>query len=168
MSRCPTLRAVPGLYSLVSLTLCVDDSHQVLMVQESRADCRGLYYVPAASMAPGEDPVALAPKITAEKSGLDVRIDGILGIEHHLPMGQYPGQIRVYLAATPVRGKLKCINDNVSMGAIWVASNKVQQLKLRLDDFMPWLDDWVLGRRQPLDTSLWKMLGAGVYSSTSA
>lgn len=124
--------------------------------------------MPAASMAPGEDPVALAQMITAEKSGLDVRIDGILGIEHHLPMGQYPGQIRVYLAATPVRGKLKSVSDHASMGAVWVESDKVKRLKLRLDDFVPWLDDWVLGQRQPLNASLWKTVGAGVYPSTSA
>jgi len=150
---------VPALYSFVALTFCVDANNRVLLVQESKPDCRGRYYVPAGRGATGEDPLHVAWRVTAEKTGVNVDPIGIAGIEHNPPIGQYPGQLRVFVVATAVDGLPKRTEDRNSMGAVWVAHDEVRGLKLRSDDFLPWLDDLVAGDQPILPAAYWRTLG---------
>jgi len=148
-----------ALYTFAAYTLCVDSTERVLMVRESRPDCRGRFYVPAGRANPGEDPLATALRTTAEKTGLRVEPVSIAGIEHNPPIGQYPGQLRVFVVAKFVGGVLKMREDEFSLDATWVPYSDVRQLKLRSQDFLSWLDDVVLG--QPaLPAVSWRSLGA--------
>lgn len=152
--------SVPALYSFVALTFCVDASNRVLLAQESKPECRGRYYVPAGRGVTGEDPLHIAWRVTREKTGVNVDPVGIAGIEHNPPIGQFPGQLRVFVVANAIDGIPKRTPDQHSMSAAWVAHEDVRGLKLRSDDFLPWLDDLV-GDSQPiLPAAFWRTLGA--------
>jgi ADP-ribose pyrophosphatase YjhB (NUDIX family) len=153
---------VPALYSFVALTFCVDSQQRVLMTQESRPDCRGRYYVPAGRGHAGEDPMHIAWRTTAEKTGLTVEPVGILGIEHNPPLGQFPGQLRVLVLARPTDGVIKMQEDQFSMGAAWIPHGDVRGLKLRSDDFLTWMDDVIAGNAPVLPSAFWRTLGAPV------
>lgn len=162
LSRSVKVAGVTAPYSFVALTLCFDAAQRVLLVQESRPDCRGKYYVPAARGQPGEDPLRISWRTTAEKTGLQVEPLGIIGVEHNPPIGQYPGQLRVFVVARPGGGRLKLTEDANSMRALWVPYTDIRDLKLRSDDFVPWLDDAVLGLQPMLPAVQWRTLGSPV------
>lgn len=153
------LAVVPAPYTFVSLTLCIDSTQHLLMVRESRPDCRGKYYIPAGRGNPGEDPLAIAVRTTEEKTGIIVEAQGIIGIEHHPPIGQYPGQLRTFVLARGVGGKLKTREDEHSLDALWMPCEVIRELKgMRSEDFLPWLDDAMLG--QPyLPAASWRSQG---------
>ena len=153
---------VPSLYSFVALTFCVDAQQRVLMVQESRPDCRGRFYVPAGHGHSGEDPMHIAWRTCAEKTGLTVEPIGILGIEHNPPVGQFPGQLRVFVLASATDGMIKMKEDRHSMGAAWIPQQDVRGLKLRSEDFLTWMDDVVAGSPPILPAAFWRTLGAPV------
>lgn len=148
-----------ALYSLVALTFCLDGQRRVLVVQESRPDCWGRYYIPAGRGATGEDPLRLACRVTLEKTGIHVEPLGVVGFEHNPPIGQYPGQLRVLVVAQAIGGTLKRVEDSHSLGAAWIAHDDVRGLKLRSDDFLPWLDDLMLGALPVLPATSWRALG---------
>jgi ADP-ribose pyrophosphatase YjhB (NUDIX family) len=155
------LARVSSPYTFVALTICIDAAQCVLLVCESRPDCRGKYYLPAGRGHPGEDPLAIAWRTTAEKTGIIIEPIGVLGVEHNPPIAQYPGQLRVFVLARATGGSVKVREDEHSMGAAFVPMQDVRGLKLRSDDFLPWLDDAALG--QPvLPATSWRALGAGV------
>ncbi len=151
---------VPFLYTFVALTICLDTSNRVLLVREARPDCRGKFYVPAGRGTPGEDPLRIAWRVTAEKTGLSIEPMGIMGIEHNPPVGQFPGQLRVIVRAQANGGALKLTEDQHSMGASWVPYDQVRELKLRSDDFVPWMDDAVLGQTPVMPAAFWRTIGA--------
>jgi len=151
---------VPALYSFVALTLCIDSQRRVLLAREARPDCRGRYYVPAGRGNPGEDPLHIAWRVTAEKTGVSVEPSGIAGVEHNPPIGQYPGAIRVFVVASYLEGIPKRTEDQHSMSAAWVAHDQVRGLDLRSEDFLPWLDDLIQGDQPILPAAYWRTLGA--------
>lgn len=151
---------VPALYSFIALTFCIDDQNRVLMVQESKPDCRGRYYIPAGRGDAGEDPLRVAWRVTREKAGVEVDPIGIVGIEHNPPIGQFPGQLRVFIVGQWVSGLPKREEDRHSMGAVWVPHADVRGLKLRSEDFLTWLDDLVSGAQPILPTAFWRTLGS--------
>lgn len=153
------VRSVSALYSFVALSFCLDDQNRVLLVQESRPDCRGQYYVPASRGQTGEDPVRIATRVTKEKTGITVEPIGVMGIEHNPPIGQYPGQLRVFVVARALSGLPKLVEDEHSMSAAWVSRDDMRGLKLRSDDFLVWLDDLVLGVQPVLSTAFWRTVG---------
>ena len=150
---------VPAPYSFISLTICMDAAQHLLMVREARPDCRGKYYIPAGRGNPGEDPLAIAVRTTSEKTGLVVEPFGLIGIEHHPPIGQYPGQLRAFVLARALGGVLKTQEDEHSIEALWMPCAVVKELKgLRSGDFLTWFDDAMLG--QPyLPAAAWRARG---------
>lgn len=153
-------RGVASLYTFVALTICIDTSNRVLLARESRPDCRGQFYVPAGRGNPGEDPLRIAWRVTAEKTGMSIEPVGIMGIEHNPPVGQFPGQLRVFVRANTNGGLLKMTEDEHSMGASWVPFDQVRELKLRSDDFVPWMDDAVMGHAPVMPAAFWRAIGA--------
>lgn len=152
---------MPAPYAFVSLTLCLDETQHVLMVRESRADCRGKFYVPAGRGNPGEDPLAIAWRTTLEKTGLSIEPVGILGIEHTPPFAQFPGSLRTIVLAKAVGGTLKTNEDEHSLDALWMPHQVLRELKqLRSDDFIPWLEDAVMGMQPYLPVASWRTLGS--------
>ena len=104
----------------------------------------------------------IAWRTTAEKTGLSVDPVGILGIEHNPPLGQFPGQLRVFVLARPTEGAIKTQEDRHSMGAAWIPHADVRELKLRSEDFLTWMDDVVAGSAPILPAAFWRTLGAPV------
>lgn len=153
---------MPALYTFVALAFCVDPQKRVLLVQESKPDCRGSYYVPAGRGLSGEDPLRTAWRVTFEKTGVDMEPLGVIGIEHNPPIAQYPGQLRVLVAGQAKGGLPKRKEDEHSMGAVWIPHADVRGLKLRSDDFLPWMDDVVSGEQPLLPAAYWRALGAPV------
>lgn len=150
---------VPALYSFISLTLCLDDSLHLLMVREARPDCRGKFYIPAGRGTPGEDPLAIAWRTTLEKTGLSIEALGVLGIEHTPPFAQYPGQVRTIVLARSIGGTLKAKEDEHSMDALWLPTEVIREMKqLRNNDFLPWLEDAMLGAPY-LPAASWRAMG---------
>lgn len=149
-----------SLYTFVALTVCIDTSNRVLLAREGRPDCRGQFYVPAGRGNPGEDPLRIAWRVTGEKTGISIDPIGIMGIEHNPPVGQFPGQLRVFVRANANGGALKIVEDEHSMCGAWVPYDEVRELKLRSDDFVPWLHDAVLGQAPVMPAAFWRAIGA--------
>lgn len=151
--------AVAAPYNMVALAIAVAEENTVLMVQEARLDCRGTYYVPAGRSRAGEDPLQTAVRVTRQKTGLDVEATGVLGIEHSLPVGQFPGQLRVIVQVHVLGGQLRSKPDEHALDAMWVQLGDLKRLRLRSDDFMPWVRDKAAGMLQELPVSSWRAVG---------
>ena len=144
---------------MVALAVAVGDASTVLLVQEARLDCRGTYYVPAGRSKQGEDPLQTAVRVTQQKTGLIVEADGVLGVEHSLPVGQFPGQLRVVVRVRVIGGQLRTKPDDHALDAMWVRLGDIPRLRLRSDDFLPWVQDESEGLLQALPVASWRAVG---------
>ena len=150
---------VAALYNMVALVLVAGRDDTLLMVQEARLDCRGTYYPPAGRAADGEDPMQTAVRVTRQKTGLDIEVEGLLGVEHNLPVGRFPGQIRFIVRGVVVGGRLRTHQDEHALDAMWVRLPDVARLRLRSDDFVPWAQDELAGLLQTMPLSSWRSVG---------
>ncbi len=95
-----------------------------------------LWYLPAGRVEPGESFAHAAVRETLEETGVRVRLDGILKIEH-TPMGA-TARLRMVFTATPIDpdAKPKRLADEHSLEARWVTLKEAEALPLRGPDVL--------------------------------
>ncbi|NWR58847.1 NUD18 phosphatase, partial [Bucorvus abyssinicus] len=129
----------------VVLAVLFDEEDRVLLVQEAKPQCRGLWYLPAGRMEPGESIAAAMRREVKEETGLECEALTLLALEE-----RGPAWIRFVFLARPTGGTLKTLEeaDAESLQATWWAGDP-RALPLRAPDILPLLDLAARYRRSP-------------------
>jgi len=92
-----------------------------------------LWYLPAGRVEQGESFFDAAVRETLEETGVAVRLDGLLRVEHTpSPSGM---RVRVIFTASPVDDRPpRTVPDQESLGAAWVSLDELGGHPLRGDD----------------------------------
>lgn len=103
--------------------------HRFLLVHERKHGQR--WYLPAGRVEPREPLATAAIRETLEESGVPVRLDGVLRIEHS-PALDGTCRIRVFFLATPLDDTPPLTEPNEhSLEAGWFSIEEMERLPLR-------------------------------------
>jgi 8-oxo-dGTP pyrophosphatase MutT (NUDIX family) len=89
-----------------------------------------LWYLPAGRVEAGESFVGAAKRETLEETGVPIRIEGVLRIEHS-PQPAFTRMRAVFLARPVDDTPAKSVPDDESLGAAWVSVDELAQYPLR-------------------------------------
>ena len=142
MSRTP----IPTWYFAM---VVVRRGHRFLMVQEQKYG--STWSIPGGRVEPGESLVAAAVREVLEETGVPVRIDGILRIEH--AAADSTARVRVLFTGTAMDDTPpKTTADAESLGAAWLTIDEIRTRKLRGAELRALLESVEEGRQVfPLD-----------------
>ena len=142
MSRAP----IPTWYFAM---VVVRRGHRFLLTQEQKYG--STWSIPGGRVEPGEAIVQAAQREVLEETGVPVRIDGILRIEHAATEGT--ARVRVLFIGTPIDDTApKTTADEESLGAAWLTIDEIRTRKLRGAELRALLESVEAGRQVfPLD-----------------
>jgi ADP-ribose pyrophosphatase YjhB (NUDIX family) len=142
MSRAP----IPTWYFAL---VVVRRGHRFLLTQEKKYG--STWSIPGGRVEPGENLVEAAVREVHEETGVPVRIDGILRVEHS-PREENV-RMRVLFTGTPLDDtEPKTMADDESLGAAWLTLEEIRQRKLRGAELRALLESVENGRQVfPLD-----------------
>lgn len=142
MSRAP----IPTWYFAM---VVVRRGHRFLLTQEQKYG--STWSIPGGRVEPGESLVAAAVREVHEETGVPVRIDGILRIEH--AASDTTARVRVLFVGTPIDDTPpKTVADAESLGAAWLTIDEIRQKPLRGAELRAVLESVEAGRQIfPLD-----------------
>lgn len=109
----------------------INDSNEVLMMQEAKESCAGKWYLPAGRMERGETIVQAGIREVLEETGLECEPNNLLVVETAGGMWY-----RFVMTATVVGGELKtpARADKESLQAKWIGN--LQEISLRSNDII--------------------------------
>ena len=109
---------------------------------------------PAGHLEPAESLCAAAVRETLEETGWTVQLDALVGIYQWTNSGSNSHFLRFTFAAQPVRHDPARKLDVGIVRALWMTRDEVaaQGRRLRSPMVLRGLDDYLAGRRQPLDS----------------
>jgi len=142
MSRAP----IPTWYFAM---VVVRRGHRFLLTQEQKYG--STWSIPGGRVEPGESIIQGAQREVLEETGVPVRIDGILRIEHAAT--DTGARVRVLFTGTPIDDTPpKSVPDDESLCAAWLTIDEIRERKLRGAELRALLES-VEGGRQvfPLD-----------------
>jgi len=88
------------------------------------------WYLPAGRVEPGESLVDGAVRETLEETGVPVRVDGVLRVEHTPSPGS--ARCRVFFSASPIDDRPpRSVPNEESLGAAWVGLDELHRYPLR-------------------------------------
>jgi phosphatase NudJ len=120
--------AIPSWFFAV---IVVRKGDRFLLVNERKHG--QLWYLPAGRVEPGESFFEAAVRETLEETGVAVRLDGLLRVEHTpSPTGM---RVRVIFVASPIDDRPpRAVPNEESLGAAWVSLGELGRYPLRGDD----------------------------------
>ena len=135
----------------VTVATVVPDRGRFLLVEET---VRGRLVLnqPAGHLDPDETLQAAAVRETLEETGWEVRLECLLGVQQwSSPSGRQ--FVRFTFAAQPLRHDPQRVLDAGIVRALWLARDDVRDAgdRLRSPMVLASIDDWLAGRRLPLD-----------------
>lgn len=93
-----------------------------------------LWYLPAGRVEPGESFFDAAVRETLEETGVPVRLDGVIRVEHS-PSPDGSMRVRVIFTAHPIDDRPpRTTPDEESLGAAWVSMDELKRHPLRGND----------------------------------
>jgi 8-oxo-dGTP pyrophosphatase MutT (NUDIX family) len=119
----------PGIPTWFFALVVVRMAGRFLLVHERKHGQR--WYLPAGRVEEGESLGDGAVRETLEETGVRVRLEGILRVEHTpLPVGS--ARCRVFFLASPLDDpRPRTVPDQESLGAAWVALDELDRYPLR-------------------------------------
>jgi ADP-ribose pyrophosphatase YjhB (NUDIX family) len=119
--------------TLIVAQVVVEQGGKILLVQEAKEICRGLWFLPGGRAAPGESILETALREVREESGLDVTLKGLLYVDHLLstPHEGDADRLRFVFVGKPTSGRLKTEEDEHSLRAGWFSPDEMAALPLR-------------------------------------
>ena len=137
MSRAP----IPTWYFAL---VVVRRGHRFLLTQERKYGSS--WSIPGGRVEPGETLVNAAVREVYEETGVPVRIDGILRVEH--APAEANVRMRVLFAGTPIGDtEPKTTADDESLGAAWLTLDEIREKKLRGAELRALLESVEQGRQ---------------------
>lgn len=126
--------------------------HRFLLTQERKYD--STWSIPGGRVEPGESLADAAVREVFEETGVPIRLDGILRVEHTPGGGAARDtRVRVLFTGTPIDDTPpKTMADDESLGAAYLTLDEIRALPLRGAELRALLES-VAGGRQvfPLD-----------------
>lgn len=113
----------------------VNEDNEVLMIQEAKKSCAGLWYLPAGRMERGENIIEAAMREVVEETGLHVKITTLLAVE-----SAGGAWFRFVLTGDVIGGDLKtpARADKESLQAKWIGN--FNEVSLRSNDILGLID----------------------------
>lgn len=138
--------AIPTWYFAL---VVVRRGHKFLLTQEQKYG--NSWSIPGGRVEPGESIPTAAVREVLEETGVPVRLDGILRIEHALDA--YGARIRVLFIGSPLDDTApKTSADDESLGAAYLTLDEIRERPLRGAELGALLESVVHGRQVfPLD-----------------
>ncbi len=137
MSRAP----IPTWYFAL---VVVRRGQRFLLTQERKYG--STWSLPGGRVEPGETLVNAAVREVHEETGVPVRIDGILRVEHAPTEANV--RMRVLFTGTPLDDTApKTIADDESLGAAWLTLDEIREKKLRGAELRALLESIESGRQ---------------------
>jgi phosphatase NudJ len=123
--------------------------HRFLLTQERKYGSS--WSIPGGRVEPGETLVRAAIREVYEETGVPIRIDGVLRVEHSA--SESTVRMRVLFTGTPIDDTApKTTADDESLGAAWLTLDEIRKLPLRGAELRALLESVESGRQVfPLD-----------------
>jgi phosphatase NudJ len=123
--------------------------HRFLLMQERKYG--STWSIPGGRVEPGESLTTAAVREVFEETGVPIRLDGILRIEHAPAQASAHDtrvRVRVLFTGTPIDDTPpKTTADNESLGAAYLTLDEIRALPLRGSDLGALLESVVAGRQ---------------------
>jgi 8-oxo-dGTP pyrophosphatase MutT (NUDIX family) len=126
--------------------------HRFLLTQERKYD--STWSIPGGRVEPGESLADAAVREVFEETGVPIRLDGILRVEHTPGGGAArDARVRVLFTGTPIDDTPpKTMADDESLGAAYLTLDEIRALPLRGAELRALLESVADGRQVfPLD-----------------
>lgn len=134
---------------MTAVIVVVPVGSQFVLIQESKAPCRGQWSLPGGVVEPGESLVAAVCREVLEEAGLHVEPTGIIAIEHvecaRTSAFPYDLKMRYIVAAKALTTTLKTKEDVESQRAGLFTVEQVRGLDLRFSSYLTWLEAFLSG-----------------------
>lgn len=133
--------AIPSWYFAL---VVVRRGHRFLLTQEQKYG--NTWSIPGGRVEPGESLVDAAIREVHEETGVPIRIDGILRVEHTPAEGT--ARVRVLFIGTPIDDTApKTTADDESLGAAWLTLDEIRERPLRGAELRALLESVAHGRQ---------------------
>jgi phosphatase NudJ len=121
--------------------------HRFLLTQERKYGSS--WSIPGGRVEPGESLADAAIREVLEETGVPVRLDGILRVEHSPgQVGGYDSRVRVLFTGTPIDDTPpKTTADEESLGAAYLTLEEIRKLPLRGAELGALLESVAAGRQ---------------------
>jgi len=135
----------------VTVAAVVEDCGRFLIVEEE-VEGRIVYNQPAGHLEPGESLVEAVIRETREETGWRIQPTAVVGIHQWTSPGGR-SFLRVSFAGTVVDRDTGCVPDDGIRAVLWLTRMEILQHSagLRSPMVMKCLDDYLAGKRYPLD-----------------
>ena len=147
----------------VTVATVVPQDGRYLLVEEI-VHGRTVINQPAGHLEPGESLQAAAIRETREETGWDVELDCLIGVQQWISSASGSQFVRFTFAAKPVHHDPSRKLDDGILRAFWLDRDEIIAAsdRLRSPLILHSIDDWLAGRRLPLDSV--RQLPLGTHS----
>lgn len=136
----------------VTVATVVPKDGRFLLVEEL-VHGRRVFNQPAGHLEPDESLQAAALRETLEETGWEVALECLIGVQQWTSPASGSQFVRFTFAASPVREHVGRPLDTGILGTHWLARDDIAALgeRLRSPLIVHSIDEWIGGRRLPLD-----------------
>ena len=137
----------------VTVAAIIEQDGRYLLVEEE-TEAGLLLNNPAGHLEPGESPIDACVRETLEETGWTVELECLIGIQQWISSHSGSQFVRFTFAAHPLRHDPSRKLDDGILRAFWLDRDEIIAAsdRLRSPLILHSIDDWLAGRRLPLES----------------